>query len=110
MSKLKSIIVPILSLGVACSGFACASKRCVPKLPGRDIIVESGMQNYQNFDQVPVNTPRFVAPESFEDIVDFEDFYSMLVEEGKISLKEKEFLIEYDKILADILNGLRIIH
>lgn len=108
--KLSAVIVPFLSLGVACSGFACASKGYIPKLPGRDIIIERGAQNSRNFNEVPVNTPRIVAPESVEDVMSFEDFYSLLVEEGKISLKEKEFLIEYDKILAGILNELKFIN
>lgn len=105
MSKLKlKIVATVLSLGVACSGFACASKRYIPKL---NEIMDQRMQNHRNFDEIAVKTPRFLPPELPEDATNFESFYSTLLSRDQATLSDEERFIVYDKALIDLMDALK---
>lgn len=60
--KLSAVVAPVLSLGAACSGFACASSsgQVTPKLPQETVIMTLVRQNARLFSEESKKMPLIV--------------------------------------------------
>lgn len=106
--KLSVLAVPILSLGVVCSGFACATRESTPKLPEEPVVTSLPRQNARVFDLEELedisDTPRSETPRLSCEEFEIED--CVLKRSKSVNLCADMFLSKHGKILNSLLDKL----
>lgn len=106
--KLSAAVAQILSLGVACSGFACASGEGTPKLPEEPVAKSLSRQNAQVFDSEEldgIDTPEITTPELSSEESEEDDY--VLKKSKSINLRADMFLSENGRVLNSLLDELQ---